>query len=208
MNRIPPRINIALVGLTLVFGAILGYRAMAQHGAGISPPIVAAVRIEALFDNLLQRAEAKSDIAALEDELEAEKGRRQEAINAMELQLEDLVAAAKREELADKIALERMKNELWFRQAQMELEMEKALRLKELYRSIKTAVAEMAEAEGYDIVVLNDESDELPYERDARVPPQLQILQQITTRKLLYLRPNIDVTDALAVRMNNAYRTQ
>ena len=65
---------------------------------------------------------------------------------------------------------------------------------------------DLAEAEGYDIVILNDSSDELPFDREVRMPAQLQILQQITSRKLLYLNPATDVTDDLIVRMNNAFR--
>jgi hypothetical protein len=64
----------------------------------------------------------------------------------------------------------------------------------------------MAEAEGYDMVVLNDSSDDVPFDREVRVPAQIQILQQITNRKILYLKPTIDVTDDLIVRMNNEFR--
>ena len=132
----------------------------------------------------------------------------QEAVNAMQAELDDLVAAGKREKLTDKIALQKLKDELWSRQAESELEVEKALRLQDLYRAIKAAIAEMAEAENYDVVLLNDESNDLPFDKDVRVPAQIQILQQMTTRKLLYLRPNLDVTDDLIVRMNNAYRAK
>jgi Skp family chaperone for outer membrane proteins len=206
MHRNPQRFNVPLVILALALGTIAAYQALAQRGAGISPPIIAAVRIEPLFDGLQQRAEAKMQISAMEDELMAEQGTRQEAINAKELELEDVVAASRREELSDEIALDRIKHQFWFREAQAELEVEKAVRLQNLYRSIKAAIAEMAEAEGYDMVVLNDSSDDVPFDREARVPAQIQILQQVTNRKILYLKPTIDVTDDLIVRMNNEYR--
>jgi Skp family chaperone for outer membrane proteins len=206
MNRTTRRSNVPLVILVVAFAAIAGYQALAQRGAAISPPIIATVRIEPLFDGLQERAEAKSEISTLEEELIAERDRRQESISAKELELEDVVAAARREALSDEIALERVRLQFWFQEARMELEVEKALRLQNLYKSVKRAIADLAEAEGYDIVILNDSSDELPFDREIRMPAQLQILQQITSRKLLYLNPATDVTDDLIVRMNNAYR--
>lgn len=206
MNRITRRNHLSLIIMVLALGVIASYQALAQRGAAISPPIIATVRIEPLFDGLHQRAEAKTVISALEEKLIARQGERQEIINELEIELEDVVATNRREELTDKIALERMKLQFWFQQARMELEVEKALRLQELYKSVKEAIADLAEAEGYDIVMLNDASDELPFDRESRMPVQLQILQQIAGRKLLYLSPATDVTDDLIVRMNNAYR--
>ncbi len=206
MNRMSRRNNLSLIVMALAVGMIAGYQALAQRGAAISPPIIATVRIEPLFDGLHQRAEAKTVISALEEKLIAKQGGRQEIMNELEIELEDVVAAKRREELTDKIALEQMKLQFWFQQARMELEVEKALRLQELYKSVKEAIADLAEAEGYDIVMLNDGSDELPFDRESRMPAQLQILQQIASRKLLYLSPATDVTDDLIVRMNNAYR--
>ncbi|MHC4126901.1 MAG: OmpH/Skp family outer membrane protein [Planctomycetota bacterium] len=206
MNRTTRRSNVPLVILVVALAAIAGYQALAQRGTAISPPIIATVRIEPLFDGLQQRAEAKSEISALEEELIAERDRRQELISDKELELEDVVAAARREALSDEIALERVKLQFWFQEARMELEVEKALRLQNLYKSVKRSLADLAEAEGYDIVILNDSSDELPFDREVRMPAQLQILQQISSRKLLYLNPATDVTDDLIVRMNNAYR--
>ena len=206
MNRTSRRNNLSLIMTVLALGVIVGYQALAQRGAAISPPIVATVRIEPLFDGLHQRAEAKTMISALEEEIIAKQGQRQETINQLEIELEDVVAANRREELTDRIAMERMKHQFWFQEARMELEVEKALRLQELYKSVKEALADLAEAEGYDIVMLNDSSDDLPFDRESRMPAQIQILQQIATRKMLYLSPATDVTEDLVVRMNNAFR--
>jgi Skp family chaperone for outer membrane proteins len=206
MNRITRRSNVPLLILIVAFAALAGYQALAQRGAALSPAIIATVRIEPLFDGLQQRAEVKTEISALEDHLAGEQARRQEGITAKELALQDVVSAARREEMSDGIALERLKLKFWIQEARMELEVEKALRLQELYQAVKQAIADLAEAEGYDLVVLNDASDELPFDRDSRLPAQLQILQQITNRKLLYLNPATDVTEDLIVRMNNAYR--
>jgi Skp family chaperone for outer membrane proteins len=208
MNRMSRRNNLSLLIMVLALAVLAGYQAVAQRGAAISPPIIATVRIEPLFDGLQQRAESKTEISAFEEKLTTEQGRRQEIINELEIELEDIVAANRREELTDQIALERMKLQFWVQEARLELEIEKAIRLQELYKSVKDAIAGLAEAEGYDIVMLNDSSDELPFDRESRMPAQIQILQQIASRKLLYLSPATDVTEDLIVRMNNAYRAK
>jgi Skp family chaperone for outer membrane proteins len=206
MNRTTRHINVPTVSIVLILGAIAGYQALAQRGGTIPAPVIATVRMEPLFDGLQQRAEAKTEIAAIEQEIADEQARRRAIIDEKELELEDVVAAATRETLSDEISLERLKLQFWYQEAVAELEVEKALRLQDLYKSVKQALAEVAEAEGYDIVLLNDSNDALPFERDSRMPAQLQILQQIASRKCLYLNPAFDVTDDLIVRMNNAYR--
>jgi Skp family chaperone for outer membrane proteins len=206
MNGKNQPISVSMITIVAVLGALAAFQTLAQRGGAADPPIVAAVRIEPLFDGLQQRALAKTEIAALEADITAEGKRRQAIIVEMEQSLEDVVAANKREELSDEIALERLKLQFWSQQATAEFEVEKAIRLQHLYTSVKKAIEDMALAEGYDIVVLNDASMELPFERDARVPAQLQILEQIASRKLLYLKPALDVTDDLIMRMNNEFR--
>jgi Skp family chaperone for outer membrane proteins len=206
MNGKNQPISVSMITIVAVLGALAAFQTLAQRGGAADPPIVAAVRIEPLFDGLQQRALAKTEIAALEADITAEGKRRQAIIVEMEQSLEDGVAANKREELSDEIALERLKLQFWSQQATAEFEVEKAIRLQHLYTSVKKAIEDMALAEGYDIVVLNDASMELPFERDARVPAQLQILEQIASRKLLYLKPALDVTDDLIMRMNNEFR--
>ena len=90
----------------------------------------------------------------------------------------------------------------------MELEVEKAIQLQDLYRSMRAAIEALSTAEGYDLVLVDDSSDELPFERESRMSPQVQVLQQIATRKILYRNSALDITIDLATRMNNQYRGQ
>ena len=87
-----------------------------------------------------------------------------------------------------------------------ELEVEKAILLQDLYKSMRAAIEALAKAEGYDLVLIDDGSDELPFDRESQSAPQLQVLQQIATRKILYRNQALDITLDLAERMNNAWR--
>lgn len=206
MNRLNHRISVHVVTIAVLLVAIAGYETLAQRAVAPGPLVIATVRIDALFDGLQQRAEAKAEVAALEAELQGELTARQQEITALEEKLEDVVAAARRDELMDQITLARMRLQLWQQSATAELEVEKAIRLQYLYQSLRAAIKALADDEGYDLVLLNDSSDELPFDREARVPAQLQILQQVSNRKILYVNSAVDITEDLIIRMNNALR--
>ena len=53
---------------------------------------------------------------------------------------------------------------------------------------------------------MDDSSSELPLNREARVPAQVQLLEQIAARKILYINDALDITQDLIVRMNNQFR--
>ena len=80
--------------------------------------------------------------------------------------------------------------------------------MEDAYRKIKAETANLATAQGYDIVMLDDSAGELQIDRESRLDRRTQIEQQILRRQLLYANPAIDITDDLIQRMNNAFKTQ
>jgi len=201
MNRMTQLVSVPTVTIAIGLGAVLGQRALAP-----AAPVLAVVKIDELFDELQQRADARIDLRRLELEIQDEKTLRESAIAEIEGDLEQAVAAAHRDELADDFALKKLQMQFWFREAMTELEVEKALLLQNLYRSMIEAIEALAATEGYDMVIIDDASDELTFDRDGRVPPQVQVQQQIIGRKILYRNPALDITLDLATRMNNLYR--
>jgi Skp family chaperone for outer membrane proteins len=206
MTRTRSIISLPAVVMALLLGVVIGYQALAQRAVAPAAPVVASVRIDELFEGLRQRAEAKIEIDSMQREIEAENQRRQEELARLEQELEDAVAEATQRELTDRIALKQLQTKFWQQEAVTMLEVEKALQLQNLYKEIRRAIDALAAAEGYDMVIIDDQSDELPYDREAQVPPQVQILQQIANRDVLYLNPALDITGDLIERMNNAYR--
>ncbi|MCH7799086.1 MAG: OmpH family outer membrane protein [Planctomycetes bacterium] len=201
MNRMTQLVSVPTVTIAIGLGAVLGQRALAP-----AAPVLAVVKINELFDELQQRADARIDLRRLELEIQDEKTLRESAIAEIEGDLEQAVAAARRDELADDFALKKLQMQFWFREAMTELEVEKALLLQNLYRSMIEAIEALAATEGYDMVIIDDASAELTFDRDSRVPPQVQVQQQIIGRKILYRNPALDITMDLATRMNNLYR--
>lgn len=199
-------IQLPVVVIALLLGAIGGHQTLAMRSISSRPPTVAAVRMESLFDGLNERAAAKAEIDALEADIRAEAASREAEIIGMEENLKDIVDDARREPLTDEIALKKLNLKFWLEQTLAELEVEKALRLRLLYINIKKAIKDLAEAEEYDFVVLDDSIEEPTFDRDSRIPAQAQIQQQIISSKILYLKSSFDITDDLIMRMNNAFR--
>ncbi len=206
MNRMRRLVSVRTVTIAVALGAVGGYHALGQRAVGPAAPVLAVVQINELFDELQQRADARIDLRRLELEIQDKKTRRDAQIAQLEADLEQAVAVARRDKLADELAITRLRMQFWFREATTELEVEKALLLQNLYRSMLEAIEALAAAEGYDMVVIDDSSADLAFDRDTRVPPQVQVLQQIASRKILYRNPALNITLDLATRMNNLYR--
>ncbi len=199
------RSTFALVTLTALAVSI-AYLAGARRPAAPTPPTIATVRMQPLFDGLLERAEAKTEVDTLEDGFRAEQRTRQASIAALQEKLDQANGAKQRRSIQEQLDLKSLELRFWLQEAANELESEKALRLIYLYRNIKTAIQSLAETEGYDLVFLDNSMDEPTFDREARIAPQLQVLGQITSRNILYLNSTLDVTEDLISRMNNEYR--
>ena len=205
MNRITRHLNVSTLGLMVAMGTVIGYAAGGQRAVAPDSVVIAVVRIDALFDELQQRADALIALRKMELDVQDENRSRTEAITALQAELENVVAAMRREELKDEIAIKQLQLRFWQQAASVEVEVEKALQLQNLYRSMRAATKALAEAEGYDMVIVDDAADDLPFETESRVSPQVQVLQQIATRKILYRNAALDITMDLATRMNNQY---
>ena len=90
----------------------------------------------------------------------------------------------------------------------MQVDIEKSIMLRDLYKQIKEAVAELANVEGYDLILVDDSGGELGIDPNSQQSREAQILRQITRRRALYSADTIDITDEIIVRMNNAYKSR
>ena len=212
----PYRFNRSLLA-GIVFGGaialIAGYGPALAEQAGVKPAVIATVRLSTVLEKLDQRGEALANMTAMSQQVRADEAKRKEEITKLQEQLEamrkDLVdkpvtpeAMALQEQLAQKT----LRFQAWSRFTLDRVDIEKALQYQDIYRSIKTAAAAMATANGYDIVLVDDSQGELTTTPDARVSREAQVIQQIIGRRMLYANPALDITDELITRMNNAHK--
>ena len=205
MKSMKITMNLPVFVIVILLAVVAGYEVFAGRAAAPGPAVVAVVRIGPLFDGLKQRAEAAAGVDQLLGEIETEVQARKESIEALREEHSNTVDAADRETLADEIALETLKNDFWLQTAKREHELDKAVRLQDLYKKVFDAIQTLAMTEGYDIVIVDDSGDELPFDRSSRVVPQVQVLQQLARRKVLFVNPSLDITEDLIMRMNNEF---
>ena len=98
-----------------------------------------------------------------------------------------------------------LETQAWRMFATEQVDIEASLRLRDLDRSIKSAVTQLAEINGYDIVLVDDSGRELSIDAQSKASREIQVKAQMNARRLLYTNPEVDVTDELIERMNNAF---
>ena len=119
-------VSLPMATIVLLLGVLIGYEVFGGRAmAPASPPVVAVIRIDPLFDGLKQKADAAAAVEQLQAEIEAEATIRREAAEALTEQHRNAVDATQREVLSDKIALETLKNASWLEAAKQELEVDK-----------------------------------------------------------------------------------
>jgi Skp family chaperone for outer membrane proteins len=202
----------AVLGASLVLAVGFGPVLAQQAGVG-RPSVIATVRLSTVIEKLDKWGEAQANLTAMSGQVGAEQKRRQTEIEAMQTQLQTMVEAhgidnptAEMIKLQEDEALARLRFQAWARITMEKADMEKSLLLQDLYRSIKTTAATIANAAGYDLVLVDDSQGELRSTPDARAPREAQIMQQIGARRMLHANPALDITDELITRMNNEHR--
>lgn len=167
---------------------------------------IATVDIIRLVDKLNEKSDWDVQLSALTKRIQAELDSRRKSI---EEQVKALEGAPDDQKVAlrDKIGLEDLQLREWANYKRAEIDRERALMWQSMYRNIREESQKLAQAEGFDIILVNDGVTDLTLQRDSQVPMEQQAQEQIMRRRVLYANPAIDVTDKLILRMNNARST-
>lgn len=207
-------INRKAIGVTAVLTfcllcSVIAYQASASRMQGVQPTAVAVVDLQILVDGLNQRSDAMMRIERMMSDMEAERVRRVAAVTALQGQFDDIpeTDADARRAKDDQIMLEQLNYQAWMRLNADKLDIEKSISLQDLYRSIKQAIASLAAADGWDIVLVDDSPGELGINPNSQLSREAQITQQMVSRRVLYADPAVNITDQLITRMNNAYQS-
>jgi Skp family chaperone for outer membrane proteins len=210
MQSAKRNVNGFSVVLLLALCMVLGYQAFGRPAAQNRAPVVVTVDMTRLVDGLEQRQAAEADLKARSDRFEADQATRSQELADLKEQLKAIPETDKkaREELQDRYGRKAVKFQAW-QQAQKEaFEIDTALQLRDIDNSIRAAIADLAEANGYDLVLTDDSAREITYNREAQVPGGVQVRQQMLSRRVLYVDRSVDVTNELIARMNNEFNAK
>jgi Skp family chaperone for outer membrane proteins len=200
-----PAIGLAIAATAIVTHQVIGERPGQPGGCAC----VVSLNLSAVLEGLNERGEAELELKKMADRMIAEDTQRQESIQALREQATDIPETDETAlmALSDRVAQEAITYQAWRLYATEQLDIEKSLMLRDLDRRIEEAVKELAEANGYDIVLLDDSGQALTLNPESKVPREAQVKQQITSQRAMYVSPVADITDELIERMNNAFNT-
>lgn len=171
--------------------------ARAQQGGVAEATRVAVVNMQQVITQSKQQASVQSANAAKGQQLVAEEKTRRDEIAKLATELDPLVAGGdawlkKRDQIQEKqIALE-----VWVRVAEQNSQLDLARQYAQAYQAATDAVAAIASAQGYDIVL---QTGELP---DLMTLNVQQLQGVVQGRKVIYGADAVDITQAVLGRMN------
>jgi Skp family chaperone for outer membrane proteins len=167
--------------------------------------VVAVVNPTQVLEGLVERAEAEAQLRAKFEELKAQANARTSEIRTLQEQLEGVTDATARESLLDTIDAKGVKAIAFDQFAARQFDVDLALLQQDLYNRIVLSVGELAQANGIDIVLVNDNAIPIQVNPELRVPRATQVEEQIAQRRVMFAAGSVDVTEALILRMNNAH---
>ena len=203
MNRSPfhPAVILVAAGLLLASALLAGVQAVAEHALPLlTPTVVGTVDLEGTFNGLQEWDQLQVSLSQRADGMQEELNRRQEELEGLEADLEDYP------ESSDKFkqAMKRYQMAAIELQGYVQFQQQKQKRYNddkifELYDKIKASAKALADEQGYDIILVDDSIVAIPENSE-------NILAQISSRRVLFARGEMDVTDRLIEVMNSEYQ--
>ncbi|MDA0803285.1 MAG: hypothetical protein O2819_05960 [Planctomycetota bacterium] len=191
--------------LWIVFGTALlcSGLAYAAGRASTAPSAVANLNLLLVLEQLTQRADMEVEVSAMHRKAEDEFRKRTADLESR-AKAADALPDPERQATRDDIALGQLQLREWIAMETSSLDRENALQWQNLYRSIQLEAERLAEAEGYDYVLVYDGPAPMQVDRELRQPLGQQVMEQIMRRRVLYAAKKDDITERLVIRMNNA----
>lgn len=196
-----PFVNWPALVLAMGFLAFFTYHSAAiRHMALTEPAVVVTVDLESLFNQLDERQGADEQLQRMAEELQSESDDMSARIRELEEELEIYEPGSeKHQEIMEQLSLITLEYQAFAEFSRQKIEAEKSLTLKRIYDGIRRAGRSEAEERGYDIILVNDSLGQLP------PGDEVETIRQISSRRMLYSNPRLDITSDLVNRMNRDF---
>lgn len=193
-----------LAGLALLVSAAVAISAGANSSRPpAQPTAIATVDIMDIIDGLNERTVLEKQ---LDDRMAARQSKLDEVVNELKVLDADIQMLAenndaRREKIAE--ALEKQAAAQARREALSQIaSIDMGTVMAGLYGKIEIAIESIADREGYDIVLFDDSSFEVPSDGDKT---NAEIVRAIITKSVIYRSDTIDITQQVITLMNNEY---
>lgn len=199
--------NRRLTGFITLGCALLGAAFLAgwgvMHARQATPTAVAVIDFDRLINQL-------DEFKRLQSEIESEGAAAKAFIDNLTREIENIEDELKQAKLspeeqrqrrAARIVKSRTREvEAEVRKVQLDYKFNDGFR--ELYVKANTIVGQVAQEQGYDVVLLDDGRTPIPSASTVSVQA---MMNAVASRKVLYAGKSIDITDLVATRMNNNF---
>lgn len=188
---------------TILITALLAWTAGASSSSRppAQPTAIATVDIMSVIEGLNERDVLK---AQLDTRMEARQAQLNEVLDALEALDADIQMLKpgtdehreKMQEGIEKQALAKTRRDV----LSQIVSIDNGTVMQQLFVKIETAIQDIAEREGYDIVLFDDTSFEVPENS-----PNQDVVRAIITKSVIYRHDSIDITQQVITLMNNEY---
>jgi Skp family chaperone for outer membrane proteins len=189
------------LAMTTVIATVVGYAAVAASSQMRPPTVVVTFNIEQVTADLTERGDAEVKLRKLITTIEEEKKSKFEAIEELSKTIES-AADADRVLLLDNLDKLKLSAISFQRFASSQIDMERSLMFRDLYKKIKESVAEVADENGYDLVLISDNTREILVNPNAKVSREFQVREQIEVKRIMFASSQIDITEQIVTHMN------
>ena len=195
------------IGFAIAAAIVLvGHEAIGKRVEYAPATHVATVELGTVFERIDMNTSWEVELNALTESLNQEALSRQEAIERQLEQAQEADNEAETQRIRDNAALMKLELDEWVKLKTLEVDRERALMWRTLYRAIREQITALAKADGWDIVLVNDSRGELQFSEDVQTSREQQVLTQVLNRRMLYASEATDITAQLIVRINNLKR--
>lgn len=174
----------------------LGFRAVGSSLDARPPTVVVVFNLQKVFDNFIDRAVLGAGFKKLEEQINVERTRRKELVDSLMKSYEE-AGDEDRDALFDQIQQAMGEAEKYVEFTEREKDLERSLIMQSLFRDIKEAVATIAAANNYDLVIASDESMKLSQGLSSRATNE-----QISIHRVYFANDQIDITEQIVTQMN------
>ncbi len=203
MTKLRREIVLPTAFLITAVVVLVGHEATARRPEMAPASHVATVDLSRLFDRIEINSSWEIQISTLTDGLNSEASARQDALAGKIETAEATEDEEAKQALLDEAALMKLELDEWAKLKQVEVDRERALMWKSMYRAIREQATALAVADGWDIILVNDSLGELKMSDQVNAAREQQVLTQILNRRMLYASETTDITEQLIVRINN-----
>ena len=185
--------------LVLIAGAMI---AVASATGRFAPPATAVgtVDLPRVIDALDEWKAELARVEAAGKAFEAEVSRRTEDAELLRADLEDFVPGTDKHEAAQKeLKRATISLQAYMMNADRRETAAKTRAVLRIYEHIRASVGELAARDGYGLILVDDAAMEINEQSG-------DVLAAISSRRVLYSQPTLDVSDALVAYMNQQWQ--